>query len=85
MVVYEDLQNGLVKAYSDSGFKIRGGNPELDYNAAVDNASYGRIYKETDIPIDTDDEDDEDATEADYIEALQLLGVEVSDNEKENP
>ena len=82
MVVYEDLQNGLVKAYSDSGFKIRGGDPEFDYNAAVDNASYGRIYKETDIPIDTDDED---ATEADYIEALQLLGVEVSDNEKENP
>ena len=82
MVVYEDLQNGLVKAYSDSGFKIRGGNPESDYNAAVDNASYGRIYKETDIPIDTDD--DEDATEADYIEALRLLGVEVSDHEKEN-
>ena len=71
MVVYEDLQNGLVKAYSDSGFKIRGGDPEFDYNAAVDNASYGRIYKETDTPID--------------IEALQLLGVEVSDNEKENP
>lgn len=84
MVVYEDLQNGFVKAYSDSGLKIHGGNPELDYNAAVDKASYGRIYKETDIPIDTDDED-EDATEADYIEALKLLGVEVSDNEKENP
>ena len=83
MVVYEDLQNGLVKAYSDSGFKIRGGSPECDYNSAVDNASYGRIYKETDIPIDTDDDDD--ATEADYIEALKLLGVEVSDNEKENP
>ena len=83
MVVYEELQTGLVKAYSDSGLKIRGGDPEFNYNQAIDPVSLGRIYKETDIPIDVYEEDleDEEATIEDYVNALKSLGVSVDEEE----
>ena len=56
MVKYETLANGFVKAYSDAGYYIHGGNPEGDYVVAVDPESVGRIYKETDIKIEMNDE-----------------------------
>lgn len=49
--------NGVdyIRTYSDSGMMIHGGSPEGDYSEANDPASYGRIYTETDIPVDDED------------------------------
>lgn len=85
MVKYETLDNGFVKAYSDAGYYIHGGNPEGDYTVAVDPESVGRIYKETDIKIETTDETatdgDTEATIEDYQNALKSLGVNVDEKE----
>ena len=85
MVKYETLDNGFVKAYSDAGYYIHGGNPEGDYTVAVDPESVGRIYKETDIKIETNDETatdgDMEATIEDYQNALKSLGVNVDEKE----
>ena len=85
MVKYETLNNEFVKAYSDAGYYIHGGNPEGDYVEAVDPASAGRIYKETDIKIETNDEtaidDDAEATIEDYQNALKSLGVNIDEKE----
>jgi hypothetical protein len=85
MVKYETLANGFVKAYSDAWFYIHGGNPEGDYVAAVDHESAGRIYKETDIKIETNDETapdgDAEATVEDYQTALKSLGVNIDEKE----
>lgn len=85
MVKYETLANGFVKAYSDAGYYIHGGNPEGDYVVAVDPESVGRIYKETDIKIETNDatttDGDTEATIEDYKNALKSLGVNVDEKE----
>ena len=85
MVKYETLDNGFVKAYSDEGYYIHVGNPEGDYTVAVDPESVGRIYKETDIKIETTDETatdgDTEATIEDYQNALKSLGVNVDEKE----
>lgn len=85
MVKYETLDNGFVKAYSDAGYYIHGGNPEGDYVVAVDPESVGRIYKETATKIETTDEtttdDDAEATIEDYKNALKSLGVNVDEKE----
>ena len=85
MVKYETLANGFVKAYSDAGYYIHGGNPEGDYVSAVDHESVGRIYKETNIKIETNDETatdgDTEATIEDYQNALKSLGVNVDEKE----
>ena len=70
-VVQEQISDNLIKTYSDAGFKIHGGSPEADYDAAVDPISAGRTYVETTIPVD----DAEEATVEDYQEALKQLGV----------
>lgn len=57
MVVYEELENNLVKAYSDKKMMIRGGFPEGLYVEAVDPKGLGRTYEETDEPIPEQDED----------------------------
>ena len=71
-VIYEDLQNGLVKAHSDAGFYIHGGSPENDYAEAIDPKSANPKYTETDkkIPV-------REATIEDYQEKLRELGVEI--------
>ena len=85
MVKYDTLDNGFVKAYSDAGYYIHGGNTEGDYTVAVDPESVGRIYKETDIKIETNDETatdgDTEATIEDYQNALKSLGVNVDEKE----
>lgn len=74
MVVYDIIEEkGLVRAYSDKGLKIRGGMPLSDYNEALDPLGSDRMYEETDIPVD----DDEVASEDDYIESLRRVGVEL--------
>lgn len=51
-VVYETLDRGLVRTYSNAGFKVHGGLPEGDYDVAYDPAEAHREYTETDIPVD---------------------------------
>lgn len=73
MVIYEDLGNGMVKAYSDSGMMIHGGSPEADYPEAIDPADMHRIYTETNIPIDSDEE----PTDEEYAQVGKIMmGVE---------
>ena len=84
MVKYETLANGFVKAYSDAGYYIHVGSPEGDYTVAVDPESAGRIYKETNIKIETNDESTDGDTEAtieDYQNALKSLGLNVDEKE----
>ena len=54
MVVYE-THGDLVTAHSDQGVYIHGGSPEGNYATATDPVSAGRVYTETDIPIEEDD------------------------------
>ena len=66
--------NGVVYAYtySDSGYMIE--RDGVRYSEAVDPLDSGRVYTETDAPIETGTED---ATVEDYREALKEFGVEV--------
>lgn len=57
MIIYEDLENGLVKAYSDQKMMIRGGSPKGLYSGAIDPKSTSRTYEETDIPIPEDEQE----------------------------
>ena len=63
-------ERDFIRTYSDSGMMIHGGSPEGDYSEACDPAELGRTYVETDIPIDSDENDD-------YATAGKILmGVE---------
>ena len=56
---YKTREDGvvLVRSYSDSGMKIQQDGTGAIYDEAIDPESMGRIYTETDIPIDHDDEE----------------------------
>lgn len=47
------------RTYSDAGMMIHGGSPEADYDEAIDPAELGRVYTETDIPIEGESEAEE--------------------------
>ena len=66
--------NGVVYAYtySDSGYMIERGG--VRYSEAVDPLDSGRVYTETDEPIENGTDE---ATVADYQSALSEFGVEV--------
>ena len=79
MIVPEELTisgKPFILQYSDIGMKL-----ERDgefYDEAYDPAELNRKYNETDIPIDKPTEPATDeATEADYQEALREMGVEL--------
>lgn len=55
MVVYENIGDGLVRAYSDRNVLIHGGSPEGDYSEAIDPVDAHRTYTETDIPIEEEE------------------------------
>ena len=57
-VIYKELDNNMVMAYSDAGYKIHGGNPEADYVTATDPKGLNRTYTETDVKISKDTETD---------------------------
>ena len=59
----------LNRTYSDEGFYIE--RDGIRYAEAVDPTEFGRAYAETDEPIENNDE----ATEQDYLAALAELGV----------
>ena len=64
--------NGVVYdyTYSDSGYMIERGG--VRYSEAVDPLDSGRLYTETDEPIDIGMKEE---TVEDYKAALQILGV----------
>ena len=68
--------NGVVYdyAYSDSGYMIERNG--VRYSEAVDPLDSGRLYTETDEPIDVGAKEE---TVEDYKAALQILGVETED------
>jgi hypothetical protein len=70
---YSTRADGVVlnRTYSDNGMMIE--RDGVRYSEAVDPAELNRKYIETDEPIETVDE----ATEADYQNALAEFGVEV--------
>ena len=69
--------NGVVYdyAYSDSGYMIE--RDGVRYSEAVDPLDSGRVYTETDEPIDVGTKEE---TVEDYKTALQILGVETEDS-----
>lgn len=68
MIVIEKYRDNLVRTYSDKGMYIER-DGEL-YSEAIDIEAFGYTYTETDRPIET-----EKATEEDYLNALERLGV----------
>lgn len=81
-VIYEDVGNGRIKAYSDAGYYIHGGDPEGDYADAYDPAGSGRAYVETNQKIEektaekeTTEKETDEATAEDYEAALKKVGV----------
>lgn len=72
MVIYENLENNLVRAHSDAGMLIHGGSPEGDYAEAIDPADLNRTYTETNTPIPADPATDEDYATIGRI----MMGVE---------
>ena len=69
--------NGVVYdyTYSDSGYMIERGGAR--YSEAVDPLDSGRIYTETDEPIDVGTKEE---TVEDYKSALPILGVETEES-----
>ena len=77
MIVHKTKEiNGVVFAYtySDSGFMIE--RDGVRYSEAVDPIDSGRLYTETDEPVEIGTRE---ATEDDYKAALKILGVETED------
>ena len=72
---YKTREDGvnLYRTYSDEGFYIRQNPTGVEYSEAIDVENAPYTYEETDKPIETEEIDN--ATEADYIEALERLGV----------
>ena len=61
MIIQEQINETLIKTYSDRGVMIHGGFPEGDYVEAIDPISLGRTYTETDPPISSEEISDTDA------------------------
>jgi hypothetical protein len=70
MIKTEYIDN-RIRHYSDSGFRILQNETGIVYDDAVDVLPCRYTYTETDEPIETTDE----ATEQDYLNALNELGV----------
>lgn len=77
MIIQEQLENNLIKTYSDQGFYIHGGYPEADYAEAIDPISEERAYIETNIPIEQQEETLEEITVYDQYSIVGkiLMGV----------
>ena len=69
--------NGVVYSYtySDSGYMIE--RDGVRYSEAVDPINSGRVYTETDEPVDVGAKEE---TVEDYKAALNILGVETEDS-----
>lgn len=67
--------DGVVYSYTYSGYMIERGG--VRYSEAVDPIDFGRLYTETDEPIDVGIREE---TVEDYKAALQILGVETEES-----
>jgi hypothetical protein len=69
---FKDRLDGvkLFRTYSDKGLKIRQIETQTEYDEAVDVENSGYTYEEIDTHVEST------ATEADYINALESLGVD---------
>lgn len=77
MIVKEIIEiNGTQYDHTYSDLNVMIERDGVQYADAVDPLGSGRVYTETDIPIEQDEPSDE-ADEADYIAALNELGVEI--------
>ena len=72
--------NGIVYdyTYSDSGYMIE--RDGVRYSEAIDPLDSGRLYTETDEPIDVGTKE---KTVEDYKASLQILGVETEESNAE--
>lgn len=62
MIQTETLTIGekqYIRTYSDAGMMIHGGFPKDNYDEAIDPAELGRVYTETEIPIEGESEAEE--------------------------
>ena len=59
MIIQEQIENDLVKTYSDKGMMIRKIGTDEIYSEAIDPQKFNREYEETDIPIEQHEEIDE--------------------------
>ena len=69
MIVRDSIEisgRTFYKSYSDRGMMIHGGDPEADYEEAIDPAE--RTYTETDIPIE--------GVDAEEVVSILLGGAE---------
>lgn len=66
----------LYRTYSDEGMMMIQNETGIKYGEAVDVENSGYTYTETDEPVEGDTDPNE-ATEADYQNALRDMGVEV--------
>lgn len=64
----------FTRTYSDRYYIERDG---VEYSEANDPSEFNRTYTETDHELEEPNTPSDEATESDYIEALQDLGVEV--------
>lgn len=76
---YMTRKDGVVlnRTYSDSGFYILQNETGIEYSEAVDVEGAAYTYSETDKPIEVEEVDE--ATEADYIAALEEMGVALNE------
>lgn len=73
MIQTEKLTDSLQRTWSDTGMKILQNETGRVYDEAVDVIPCRYTYSETSEPIDPEQEE---ATEEDYLQALQELGVD---------
>ena len=59
MIIQAQIENDLVKTYSDNGMMIRKKGTDELYSEAIDPKRFNREYEETDIPIEQHEEIDE--------------------------
>ena len=74
---YKTRDDGVIlnRTYSDNGVMIE--RDGVRYSEAVDPLDSGRVYTETDEPIDVGTKEE---TVEDYKAALQILGVETEES-----
>lgn len=71
MLITEDYGTDYVRHYSDAGFYIIQEDTGILYEDAIDKKNTLHTYAETTEKIP----DEEEATEEDYLKALEELGV----------
>ena len=77
MILTEYLNNGnLIRHYSDKGFMLLQNETGIKYPDPIDVVPCVYTYTETDEKIEIEEENG-DATEVDYQEALREVGADI--------